>query len=271
MDLQTDLAFAFGDGRHHDGRSVKLCVHGVDAWYGEKHVLKSVSLDVFDREVTAFIGPSGCGKSTLIKCFNRINEIIPSFRMSGEITLDGHSIFEPEIELNELRRRFGWVAQIPNPFPWSIRKNVAYGARIHGFVSSKGETAAYVEDCLRKANLWNEVKDILDEPGTSLSGGQQQRLCIARALSTRPDVILMDEPCSALDPTATAHVEELIDELRRDYAIVVITHNMQQAARVSQRTAFFHLGEVIEVGNTEDVFLRPRTKLCGDYVTGRFG
>jgi phosphate transport system ATP-binding protein len=262
---------SFGDGHHHDSSPKKLSVRSVDAWFGDKQALFDVSLEVYDREVTAVIGPSGCGKTTLLKCLNRINDTVPGFRMSGDILLDGASIFAPGIELAHLRRRFGWVAQMPNPFPWSIRENVAYGARIHGLVDGRAETDAFVERCLRQANLWNEVKDILHEPGTSLSGGQQQRLCIARALSTEPDVILMDEPCSALDPTATAHVEALIDEMRKRYAIVIITHNMQQAARVSQRAAFFHLGKLVEVGDTEDVFVRPRTRLCSDYVTGRFG
>ncbi len=243
----------------------------VDAWFGEKQVLKTVSLDLFDREVTAIIGPSGCGKSTLLKCLNRINETVPSFRMTGDVRLDGRSVFEADLEINQLRRRFGWVAQQPNPFPWSIFENVAYGARLHGLVAGRPDTEAYVEACLRRANLWDEVKDILKSAGNSLSGGQQQRLCIARALSTEPEVLLMDEPCSALDPTATAHVEALIDELRTRLAVVIVTHNMQQAARISQRTAFLHLGELVEAGDTADVFIRPRSELCTRFVTGRFG
>jgi len=261
----------FPDGHHHGDTTVKLAVRRVDAWYGDKRALEDISIDIFDREVTAFIGPSGCGKSTLLRCFNRINETVPGFRMAGEILLEGRSLFDPAVEIGHLRRRFGWVAQAPNPFPWSIHENVAYGARIHGLVENRDEADGFVETCLRRANLWDEVKDILDAPGTSLSGGQQQRLCIARALSTQPDVILMDEPCSALDPVATGHVEELIGELRAHYAIVIITHNMYQAARVSQRTAYFHLGRLIEAGNTEDIFVRPQTRLCSDYVTGRFG
>ncbi|MCF4165333.1 ATP-binding cassette domain-containing protein [Zavarzinia compransoris] len=261
----------FGDAHHHDGLPVKLSVRDVDAWYGDKQALYGITLDIHDRETTAFIGPSGCGKSTLLRSFNRINETIPGFRLTGEIDLDGKTIFDPEIEIDRFRARFGWVAQAPNPFPWSIHENVAYGARIHGLVFGHAETEAHVERCLKRANLWDEVKDILHDPGTSLSGGQQQRLCIARALSTEPDVILMDEPCSALDPIATAHVEELMEDLRKHVAIVIITHNLQQAARVAQRTAYFHLGELIEVGDTEDIFIRPKTELCAAYVTGRFG
>jgi phosphate transport system ATP-binding protein len=259
------------EGRHEDDRPVKVSVRAVDAWFGEKQVLRDVSLDLFDREVTAIIGPSGCGKSTLLKCLNRINETVSGFRMTGDVLLAGRSVFAPDIEINQLRRRFGWVAQQPNPFPWSIYENVAYGAHLHGLVAGRHETEAYVEACLRRANLWGEVKDILRSPGNSLSGGQQQRLCIARALSTEPEVLLMDEPCSALDPTATAHVEELIDELRARLAVVIVTHNMQQAARISQRTAFLHLGDLVEVGDTADVFIRPRSDLCGRFVTGRFG
>jgi len=271
MATNFNTSLEFVDGHHRGGSPVKVSVRQVNAWFGTKQALRDVSLDIYGAEVTAIIGASGCGKTTLLKCLNRINETIPSFRMTGEILLDGHSVFDPDVEVGHLRRRFGWVAQMPNPFPWSIRENVAYGARIHGIVRGEAETGALVERLLRRANLWDEVKDILDEPGTSLSGGQQQRLCIARALSTEPDVILMDEPCSALDPTATARVEALIEELRRQFAIVIVTHNMQQAARISQRTAFFHLGALVEAGDTEDIFVRPRTELCGRYVTGRFG
>ncbi len=269
MSLVRPLIVA--EGRHGIDRPVKVSVSDVDAWFGEKQVLKTVSLDLFDREVTAIIGPSGCGKSTLLKCLNRINEIVPSFHMTGDVRLDGRSVFAADLEINQLRRRFGWVAQQPNPFPWSIFENVAYGARLHGLVAGRRDTEAYVEACLRRANLWDEVKDILRSPGNSLSGGQQQRLCIARALSTEPEVLLMDEPCSALDPTATAHVEALIDELRARLAVVIVTHNMQQAARISQRTAFLHLGTLVEAGDTADVFIRPRSELCGRFVTGRFG
>jgi phosphate transport system ATP-binding protein len=263
----------FHDGHHHEMNGARLTVRGLNVWYdhGAKHSLKDVNLDISDHEVTAFIGPSGCGKSTLLKCLNRIIETVPGVKITGDVILDGESVFRKEIEACSLRRRFGWVAQQPNPFPTSIYTNVSYGARIHGIVNKKAETDAFVESCLRKANLWDEVKDILQQPGTRLSGGQQQRLCIARALSTKPDVILMDEPCSALDPMATAKVEELIDELRTTHAIVIVTHNMQQAARVSQRVAYFHLGELIEQGDTEEVMLQPRTQKCNDYITGRFG
>ena len=271
MNVNLNEGFDVVDGHHRSNLPVKVSVRHLDAWFGAKQALRDVSLDIYDAEVTAVIGPSGCGKTTLLRCLNRINETIPGFRTTGEILLDGGSIFEPGIEVDALRRRFGWVAQMPNPFPWSIRENVAYGARIHGIVAGRAETDAYVERCLRRADLWDEVKDILHEPGTHLSNGQQQRLCIARALSTEPDVILMDEPCSALDPTSTARVEMLIDELRHEHPIVIVTHNMQQAARVSQRAAFFHLGELIEIGDTEDIFVRPKTDLCSRYVTGRFG
>ncbi|SON53937.1 Phosphate import ATP-binding protein PstB [Hartmannibacter diazotrophicus] len=271
MKSLLDTRTVIPDGRHHDGHTTKLSVRHVNAWYGEKQALEDVTFDICDREVTALIGPSGCGKSTLLTSLNRIAETVPGYRLTGDILLDGKSIFDPDVELEHLRRRFGWIAQMPNPFPEPIRENVAYGARIHGIVEDDNDMDGFVEQCLRRANLWDEVKDILDQPGTSLSGGQQQRLCIARALSTNPDVILMDEPCSALDPGATGRVEELIDELRADLAIVIITHNLQQAARVSQRTAFFHLGKLIEFGDTEDIFLKPRTELCNDYVTGRYG
>ncbi len=273
MDALVSNRLSFGDGHHHDENKIKISIHGLNVWYdyGNKHALKNVDLNIHDREVTAFIGPSGCGKSTLLKCLNRINETIPGVKITGDIVIDGASIFESAIEVCKFRSRFGWVAQLPNPFPRSIYENVAYGARINGFVNSKAETDGFVEQCLKDANLWDEVKDQLWQPGTRLSGGQQQRLCIARALSTKPEIILMDEPCSALDPNATARVEELIDKLRTSHAIVIVTHNMQQAARVSQRVAYFHLGELLESGDTEEVMLRPKTRKCSDYVTGRFG
>ncbi len=271
MHIALDQSLAFRDGHHHADHGGKIVIRDLNAWYGDKHALKDVSLTIFDREVTALIGPSGCGKSTVLRCLNRINETIPGFRMEGTILLDGRSIFDSGIEVCEHRRRFGWVAQAPNPFPFSVRENVAYGARIHGYATTQAGTDAFVEECLRRANLWDEVKDRLREPGTSLSGGQQQRLCIARALSTRPDIILMDEPCSALDPVATAKVEELIDELKGEYTIIIVTHNMQQAARISQRTAFFHLGRMIESGDTEELFMNPKSELCLNYVTGRYG
>lgn len=263
----------FGDGHHHAINHVKLEINDLNVWYdfGSKHALKNVNLTIFEREVTAFIGPSGCGKSTLLKCLNRINETILGVKITGEILLDGLNIHDKTIEACKLRRRFGWVAQQPNPFPRSVYENVAYGARINGIVAGRKDMDNFVESCLHAAGLWEEVKDRLRESGTRLSGGQQQRLCIARALSTQPDVILMDEPCSALDPNATAHIEELIEELRKSHAIVIVTHNMQQASRVSQRVAYFHLGELIEFGDTEEVMLQPKTKKCSDYITGRFG
>ncbi len=268
----VDYKLHVGDQPHHDrAHKLKIKVENVNFWYGEKQALKNVSLDIYNQEVTAFIGPSGCGKTTLLRCLNRTNEIIPDTRMTGLVTLDGEDIYSDEIEATTLRRRFGWVAQKPNPFPWSVYHNVAYGARLHGLVSTRAETDELVQSCLERAGLWNEVKDRLREPGTALSGGQQQRLCVARAISTKPDIILMDEPASALDPRATAHLEAMIESLREKYCIIIITHNMQQAARVSQRTAFFHLGELLEQGDTEEIFIRPQNDLCRDYITGRFG
>ncbi len=273
MNVLVSDRLVFRDGHHHAVNGNRMSIRALNVWYdhGEKHSLRNVSLKIPDREVTALIGPSGCGKSTFLKCLNRILEIVPGVKITGEVLLDGESVFSETIEVCKLRRRFGWVAQQPNPFPRSIYENVAYGARIHGFIGSRSDADQVVEQCLRQANLWDEVKDMLGQQGTRLSGGQQQRLCIARALSTRPDVILMDEPCSALDPNATARVEELIDELRHSHAIVIVTHNMQQAARVSQNVAYFHLGEVVEQGDTEEVMMRPKTQKCSDYITGRFG
>jgi len=256
---------------HQAPHAAKIKVCGVDFWYGGKQALFNIDLEVYKNEVTAFIGPSGCGKSTLLKCFNRTNELIPHTVMTGQVLLDGEDIYDKNVDPPFLRRRFGWVAQKPNPFPKSIYYNIAYGARLHGFVRNKTETDELVERCLRMAGLWDEVYDRLDESGLDLSGGQQQRLCIARALSTEPEVILMDEPCSALDPVATARVENLIAELQEHYSIIIITHNMQQAARVSQRTAYFHLGELVEVGNTDDIFMHPQKELTQNYITGRFG
>lgn len=257
--------------RHNHDNKTKLAIENVSFWYGEKQALKNVNLEVFKHEVTAFIGPSGCGKTTLLRCLNRSNDIVPGIRMEGRILLDGHDINDPEIDPPLLRRRFGWVAQRPNPFPWSIYSNVVYGPKIHGLVATRAERDEVVETCLRRVGLWDEVKDRLGEPGTDLSGGQQQRLCVARAIATRPEVILMDEPASALDPTATAKLEDLIDELRDEYTVVIITHNMQQAARVSQRVAFFHLGRLVEQGDTEAIFVSPADELTQRYITGRFG
>ncbi|MEM8687804.1 MAG: phosphate ABC transporter ATP-binding protein PstB [Pseudomonadota bacterium] len=272
MNVLVDYQLHFGDAHHHTDHENAIVVRNLNLWYPDgNHALQDINVEISNQEVTAFIGPSGCGKSTLLRCLNRINDAIPGIRIEGEIELMGRSIYDPEIEVNKLRRRFGWVAQSPNPFPKSVYDNVAYGPKIHGLCNSKWELEAFVEDCLKAANLWEEVKDRLHEPGTGLSGGQMQRLCIARALSTKPDILLMDEPCSALDPLATAKVEELIDELKRRYAIIIITHNMQQAARISQRTAFFHLGKLVEAGDTEDLFMNPKTDKCRDYVTGRYG
>ena len=243
----------------------------VNVFYGPKQALKDVSIDVGRRQVLAMIGPSGCGKSTFLRCLNRMNDTIPGARVTGTISLDGRDIHAADQDVVQLRARIGMVFQKPNPFPKSIYDNVAYGPRIHGLARSRAHLDDIVCSSLTRAGLWEEVKDRLSSPGTGLSGGQQQRLCIARTIAVQPEVILMDEPCSALDPIATARIEDLIDELRESYAIVVVTHSMQQAARVSQRTAYFHLGELIEVGETDRVFTNPRHRLTEDYITGRFG
>ncbi len=249
----------------------RMVCRDVDVWYGAKQAIKGVSLDLGKNEVLAMIGPSGCGKSTFLRCLNRMNDTIDGCRVTGSIRLDDQEIYDKRLDPVPLRARVGMVFQKPNPFPKSIYENVAYGARIHGLTSRRAELDALVETSLRKAGLWNEVKDRLDQPGTGLSGGQQQRLCIARTIAVSPEVILMDEPCSALDPIATAIIEELIDELRVSYSIAIVTHSMQQAARVSQRTAYFHLGDLIEVGETNQIFTNPSHKLTEDYITGRFG
>jgi len=246
-------------------------VKGVDVFYGDNHAIKNVYLDIARNEVISLIGPSGCGKSTFIRCLNRMNDTIESARISGEVLLEGENIYSKEMDVVMLRARVGMVFQKPNPFPKSIYDNVAYGPRIHGLVDTRSDLDDIVKESLQKAGLWEEVKDRLTAIGTSLSGGQQQRLCIARTIAVGPEVILMDEPCSALDPIATAKIEDLIDELREKYAIVIVTHSMQQAARVSQRTAYFHLGEIIEVGDTDQIFTNPKEKLTEDYITGRFG
>ena len=243
----------------------------VNVYYSGKQALKNVTIDVGRRQVLAMIGPSGCGKSTFLRCLNRMNDTIPGARVTGTITLDGGDIHDVRRDVVQLRARVGMVFQKPNPFPKSIYDNVAYGPRIHGLASSRAHLDDIVCASLTRAGLWDEVKDRLSRPGTGLSGGQQQRLCIARTIAVQPEVILMDEPCSALDPVATARIEDLIDELRESYAIVIVTHSMQQAARVSQRTAYFHLGELIEVGDTDRVFTNPRHRLTEDYITGRFG
>jgi phosphate transport system ATP-binding protein len=243
----------------------------VNVYYGEKHAIKRVGIDIGRGEVLAMIGPSGCGKSTFLRCLNRMNDTIPGARVTGNIILDGQDIHDKRQDVVQLRARVGMVFQKPNPFPKTIYENVAYGPRIHGLAADRIELDEIVHTSLRRAGLWEEVKDRLNNPGTSLSGGQQQRLCIARTIAVNPEVILMDEPCSALDPIATAKIEDLIDELRATYAIVIVTHSMQQAARVSQRTAYFHLGDLIEVGETDRIFTNPRHKLTEDYITGRFG
>jgi phosphate transport system ATP-binding protein len=243
----------------------------VDVFYGEKHAIKKVGIDIAKNQVLAMIGPSGCGKSTFLRCLNRMNDTIPGARVVGSILLDGKDIHDRKQDVVQLRARVGMVFQKPNPFPKSIYENVAYGPRIHGLAGDRVELDEIVHGSLVRAGLWEEVKDRLTHPGTSLSGGQQQRLCIARTIAVNPEVILMDEPCSALDPIATARIEDLMEELRQSYAIVIVTHSMQQAARVSQRTAYFHLGKLIEVGDTDDIFTNPRHKLTEDYITGRFG
>jgi phosphate transport system ATP-binding protein len=249
----------------------RMVCREVNVWYGDKHAIRDVSLDIGKNEVVSMIGPSGCGKSTFLRCLNRMNDTIDGCRVMGSIQLDGREIYDKGLDPVPLRAQVGMVFQKPNPFPKSIYENIAYGPRIHGLTNSKAELDELVETSLRKAGLWNEVKDRLDQPGTGLSGGQQQRLCIARTIAVSPEVILMDEPCSALDPIATAIIEELIDELRENYSIAIVTHSMQQAARVSQRTAYFHLGDLVEVGETNQIFTNPRHKLTEDYITGRFG
>ena len=259
---------------HQTGRNdaaPKMTARDVSVFYGDKRAIDAVSIDVSMENVTAFIGPSGCGKSTFLRTLNRMNDTIASARVEGAIELDGENIYSPGMDVVQLRARVGMVFQKPNPFPKSIYENVAYGPRIHGLAQGKAELDGIVEKSLKRAGLWDEVKDRLQESGTALSGGQQQRLCIARAIAVDPEVILMDEPCSALDPIATAKIEELIHELRGRYAIVIVTHNMQQAARVSQKTAFFHLGELVEYGDTSEIFTNPKVPRTKDYITGRYG
>ncbi|MGE0239393.1 MAG: phosphate ABC transporter ATP-binding protein PstB [Parvibaculaceae bacterium] len=252
-------------------KPLKIKARNVDVYYGEKHAINGLSIDIPDGAVSAFIGPSGCGKSTFLRSINRMNDTIPSCRVTGNIEIDGRDIYDKKLDVVQLRARIGMVFQKPNPFPKSIYENVAYGPKIHGLSKSKADLEEIVVTSLKKAGLFEEVKDRLDHPGTGLSGGQQQRLCIARAIAVNPEVILMDEPCSALDPIATARIEELIDELRQNFCIVIVTHSMQQAARVSQLTAFFHLGNLVEVGDTDDIFTAPKDKRTQDYITGRFG
>ncbi len=268
--VETTTPVASGGGADPNA-AVKMVGKGVNVYYGDAHAIKDVSIDILDKTVTAFIGPSGCGKSTFLRCLNRMNDTIDVARITGTIELDGQNIYDKNIDPVQLRARVGMVFQKPNPFPKSIYDNVAYGPRIHGLVANKADLDVIVESSLRRAAMWDEVKDRLDQPGTGLSGGQQQRLCIARAIATAPEVLLMDEPASALDPIATAKIEELIDELRENYSIVIVTHSMQQAARVSQKTAFFHLGILVEYDDTSKIFTNPTDQRTQDYITGRFG
>jgi len=249
----------------------KITSKGVSVFYGDKQALFDIDLNIAEKQVTAMIGPSGCGKSTFLRCLNRMNDVIDICRVQGSIEMDGQNIYDKSVDVVQLREKVGMVFQKPNPFPKSIYENVSYGPTIHGIAKDKTHMDEIVEKSLKKAALWEEVKDRLDQPGTGLSGGQQQRLCIARAISINPDVILMDEPCSALDPIATAKIEELIDELKATYTIAIVTHSMSQAARVSQYTGFFHLGKLIEFNTTDKLFKNPDNKMTQDYITGRFG
>jgi phosphate transport system ATP-binding protein len=271
MDHATNSIVTPAAPRIMAAHDVRISARNVNIYYGEKHAIKNLSIEIPDKAVSAFIGPSGCGKSTFLRAVNRMNDTIPGCRITGEVRMDNKSIYDKDVDVVELRSHVGMVFQKPNPFPKSIYENVAYGPRIHGLATSKSELDAIVESSLKKAGLFEEVKDRLQQSGTGLSGGQQQRLCIARAIAVNPEVILMDEPCSALDPIATARIEELIDELRQNYCIIIVTHSMQQAARVSQLTAFFHLGTLVEFGDTDEMFTSPQDKRTQDYITGRFG
>ena len=250
---------------------IKFAARNVDVFYADTHAIKAVDVDIVDKTVTAFIGPSGCGKSTFLRCLNRMNDTIDICRITGQITLDGEDIYDSRVDPVQLRQKVGMVFQKPNPFPKSIYDNVAYGPRIHGLAKTKADLDVIVEKSLRRGAIWDEVKDRLHEPGTGLSGGQQQRLCIARAIATAPEVLLMDEPCSALDPIATGQIEDLIDELRERFSVVIVTHSMQQAARVSQKTAFFHLGDLVEFGDTQQIFENPQDPKTESYISGRIG
>lgn len=263
-----------GGGESRTSKStgnVKMSAKDVKVFYGNAQAINGIDIDIYENEVLAFIGPSGCGKSTFLRCLNRMNDTIDICRVEGEITLDQQDIYAPDRDVVLLRAQVGIVFQKPNPFPKSIYENIAYGPRLHGLAKRKAELDDIVESSLRRAGLWEEVKDRLDQPGTGLSGGQQQRLCIARTIAVSPDIILMDEPCSALDPIATGKVEQLIDELSESYTIVMVTHNMQQAARVADRTAFFHMGDLIEVDSTDTIFTNPANQRTHDYITGRYG
>ncbi len=271
FDAKSDIDVHSDRSSGIDNVAPKIRARGINVHYGSKQALQDVDVDIPSNAVTAFIGPSGCGKSTFLRCINRMNDTIEGCRVAGTLTIDGADIYAPGVDPVELRSRVGMVFQKPNPFPKSIFDNVAYGPRIHGLAQARGELEAIVATSLEKAGLWDEVKDRLGDPATGLSGGQQQRLCIARAIAVDPEIILMDEPCSALDPIATARIEELIEELRQHYCIVIVTHSFAQAARVSQRTAFFHLGQLVEEGPTEQIFSTPRDQRTQDYITGRFG
>jgi phosphate transport system ATP-binding protein len=270
-DIPASTAAAADAAARDPVRDAVMTASGVNVHYGDKHAVKNVSLDIGRNQVLAMIGPSGCGKSTFLRCLNRMNDTIAGARVDGVITLDGNDIYDRKQDVAQLRARVGIVFQKPTPFPHSIYANVAYGPKIHGLVKSRGDMDELVHTSLLRAGLWEEVKDRLSTPGTSLSGGQQQRLCVARTIAVNPEVILMDEPTSALDPIASAKIEDLIDELRENYAIVIVTHNMQQAARVSQRTAYFHMGDLVEVAPTDVIFTNPQHRLTEDYITGRFG
>jgi phosphate transport system ATP-binding protein len=270
-DLVGSTTLAPAPGGALSQGAVKVSGRDINLWYGEKQALFDVSIDIPDRGVTAFIGPSGCGKTTFLRCINRMNDLIDGVKIQGELTIGGQDIYAKNVDPVVLRSRVGMVFQKPNPFPKSIYENVAYGPRIHGLAKAKADLDGVVESSLRRAGLWEEVKDRLHASGAALSGGQQQRLVIARCVAVNPDIILMDEPCSALDPIATAKIEELIDELRQNFCIIIVTHSMAQASRVSQRTAFFHLGKLVEAGATEEIFTNPRDTRTKDYITGRFG
>ncbi|SHG72221.1 phosphate ABC transporter ATP-binding protein, PhoT family [Cognatiyoonia sediminum] len=264
-----DLAYM--DRQMSTEQDIKISAKNVQVYYADNHAIKDVNVDIADKTVTAFIGPSGCGKSTFLRCINRMNDTIDVCRVEGAIKIDGEDIYDKRVDPVQLRAKVGMVFQKPNPFPKSIYDNVAYGPRIHGLAKNRAELDDIVEKALRRGAIWDEVKDRLDAPGTGLSGGQQQRLCIARAVATEPQVLLMDEPCSALDPIATAQVEELIDELRQNYSVVIVTHSMQQAARVSQKTAFFHLGNLVEYDDTDKIFTNPEDERTESYISGRIG
>lgn len=274
QDQFGDFRLHFGPNPAHDpAHTVKLRIRDLDFWYGQKKALASISMDIHEREVTALIGPSGCGKTTLLRCLNRTNDpdLVRDAHSTGTILMDGQDIHDPGVEPPQLRRRFGWVAQRPNPFPTSIYRNIAYGPKIHGLVTTRAETDELVERCLIRVGLWAEVRDRLRQNGLGLSVGQQQRLCIARAIAASPEVLLMDEPASALDPVSTAIVENMINDLRDQFTIVIVTHNMQQAARIAQRVAMFHLGRLVEIDDTQEIFLRPREDITVAYITGRYG